>query len=297
MEAVVKTKKYLAVIFGSVICIGGFYFTYRQFYQQNDQMQAAEIIFDDNDEIALSLLQDISQDLFLNDHAIDDDILNQNVSIIEDLVIDIPQHLFAQLDTTIFATPEERQQFFMQQGIDYCNETVVEYEPLFSYNIKQSERYINNQDEHDLLTALYDDDLVLKTLTPMSIRWINQEVGHGIFAEDDLPAGEFIGIYGGVVKDRQLVDSKDYAWAYPEETLEGGRMTLDAKYKGNELRLINDGKDPNCIVKYILGSDGLWHVCYLAFKDIKKGDQLLVSYGPAYWDTRKYGYQELVGKK
>ncbi len=110
-----------------------------------------------------------------------------------------------------------------------------------------------------------------------------------------MPAGGFIGIYGGVVKDRKLVKDRDYAWAYPGKTLEGTRITLDGVEKSNELRFVNDGRDPNCIVKYIIGNDRLWHVCYIAAKDIKKGDQLLISYGPAYWDTRQYKYQELAG--
>ena len=46
-----------------------------------------------------------------------------------------------------------------------------------------------------------------------------------------------------------------------------------------------------------MGHDNLWHVCYTALKDIKKGEQLLISYGPAYWDTRVYKYKELADAK
>lgn len=266
MEACVKYKKYAVMLLSFLAFVVLAYFFNYSFYSQDIQQGIEQVVFDQAG----------------------------NFNLVEDVAVDVPQHLFEQLSQTVFYTPQERKQFFDQLGIDYCNETVIEYEPLFDYDIKVSKQYLTNPDEYDRLTDVYDDDIVLQTLMPMSIRWINEQVGHGVFAEDDLPAGGFIGIYGGVVKDRNLVHDKDYAWAYPQETLQGGRMTLDAKEKGNELRLINDGKDPNCVVKYIPGSDGLWHVCYIAQKDIKKGDQLLISYGPAYWETRKYGYQELA---
>ena len=128
----------------------------------------------------------------------------------------------------------------------------------------------------------------------MFMRWLGEEIGHGVFAEEDLPAGGFIGIYGGIVRERAAVKDRDYTWAYPGLTPEGKRIVLDAAIKGNELRFVNDGRDPNCIMRCIIGKDGFWYVCYLAAKDIKKGEQLLISYGPNYWDTRKYKYQELA---
>jgi len=228
-------------------------------------------------------------------------VIQEKESLIEEEVAqniataaDIEQHSFTSLDKQIFYSPEERRDFFDCIGVHYCNEHIFEYAPVLEIDPKKSNKYLENIAYNDQLSILYGDDIAAKKLMPMSIRWIDPQVGHGIFAEDDVSAGEFVGVYGGQVQDRLLVDSKDYAWAYPGETLQGGRITLDGAIKGNELRLINDGKDPNCGVEYIIGQDNLWHVCYLVLKDIKKGEQLLVSYGPAYWDTRDYKYQELA---
>ncbi len=226
---------------------------------------------------------------------------DQKESLIEDQVVqdvemasDLVQHSFDQLDRKIFCTPEERKLFFDQIGVHYCNEHIFEYAPILDIDPKKSDKYLEGIAHNDQLSILYGDDIATKKLMPMSIRWIDCQVGHGIFAEQDMLTGGFVGVYGGQVQDRLLVDSKDYAWAYPGETLEGGKITLDGAIKGNELRLINDGKDPNCVVEYIIGPDNIWHVCYLALKDIKKGEQLLISYGPAYWDTRSYKYQEFA---
>ena len=210
-------------------------------------------------------------------------------------VVDSSAHSFKPLHKKLFYTPKERKDFFKKIGVEYCNDHIFEYKPILENNAKESEKYLEDKESNDRLSALYGDDIAAKKLMPMSIRWIDSQVGHGVFAEDDLLEGGFVGIYGGQVQDRSLVDSKDYAWSYAGETLEGERITLDGAIKGNELRLINDGKDPNCVVEYIIGKDNLWHVCYLAAKDIKKGEQLLVSYGPAYWETRDYKYKELAG--
>jgi hypothetical protein len=204
------------------------------------------------------------------------------------------QHLFSELSKKVFMTLEERQQFFVEIGVEYLNEIIFDYLPALKINSHMSERYLLDKKTNDDLTKLYGADIATQKLINLSIRWLGEEIGHGVFAEQDLAPGDFIGIYAGVVQEKLLVRDRDYAWSYPGQTLDGGRITLDAAKKGNELRLINDGRDPNCIVKYIIGMDNLWHVCYIAAKNIKKGDQLLISYGDSYWNTRKYKYQELV---
>ncbi|MBP6869350.1 SET domain-containing protein-lysine N-methyltransferase [Candidatus Babeliales bacterium] len=309
-----KIKKHLIVLFGlsALAAACGIYF-----YTKNkgQEFERVDIAMDGDDVTDSSFLLEIpvgEDELIDEPVGLLDELFEQSADILLDLSepqligedevngeLQVPdlessQHLFHPLEKTVFSTPEERLEFFAHQGIEYLNATEVEYAPLLDYNLQESEKYMSEPQEHLRLTDLYDDDITLQSLMPMSIRWLGEEIGHGVFAEDDLPKGGFVGIYGGVVKDRNLVGSKDYAWAYPAETLEGDRISLDAREKGNELRLVNDGKDPNCVVKYILGSDGLWHVCYIAEKNIKKGDQLLVSYGPGYWDTRKYKYQELA---
>jgi SET domain-containing protein len=154
--------------------------------------------------------------------------------------------------------------------------------------------YLDDPAEYEDISSLYKDDVKAQTLVPLSIQWLGDKVGYGIFAEADILEDEFIGLYTGSIQDRSLVDNKDYAWLYPIQTEDGGAVSLDGYSQGNELRFINDGISPNCVVQYVIGHDNLWHVCYVALTDIKKGEQLLISYGPDYWDTRSYKYQELT---
>lgn len=195
----------------------------------------------------------------------------------------------------IYYTPQERKKLFLELGVEYLDTTFIDYEHIFKVDPKQSEIYLRAVDNNKRLTALYGANIAMCSLMPMSIRWLGLDVGYGAFAEDNLPKDGFVGIYAGAVQDRLLISNTDYAWLYPISTLEGRAISLSGAEKGNELRFINDGQDPNCVAKYILGLDNLWHICYIAIKDIKKGDQLLVSYGPAYWNARKNKYQNLAG--
>ncbi|MBP7854805.1 SET domain-containing protein-lysine N-methyltransferase, partial [Candidatus Babeliales bacterium] len=58
------------------------------------------------------------------------------------------------------------------------------------------------------------------------------------------------------------------------------------KYKGNELRFINHSNDPNTQCLDVL-VDNVFYMIYIAIRDIAKDEELTVSYGSGYWDSRK----------
>ena len=202
-------------------------------------------------------------------------------------------HAFKKIEKTYFRTKKEKKQLFKELNVEYLDYTVIDYLPLLKADVKKCSSYRNQESMNELLSQLYADDIASKKIAPLSVRWLGQEIGYGIFAEADLACDDFIGIYTGVVQDRDLVGSKDYTWAYPVRKEDGGKISLDAKFKGNELRFVNHSYNPNSVVRYVLGLDGLWHVCYIASKEIKKGQQVLISYGTAYWESRKYSYKEI----
>ena len=217
---------------------------------------------------------------------------NQNIESHE------PEHFPVYPERDISRTREEILAVFKDLGISYCNKTLITYGPALDRNARNCEKYKQNKEFYDQLSALYADDVAAQKLAPISLRWLGGEIGHGVFAESKIAEGDFIGIYGGAVQDKESVANKDYAWSYPTETIndlpvDGVNLSLDAHYVGNEMRFVNDGINPNCIVRYVIGHDNYWHVCYTALRDIAQEEQLLVSYGKAYWDTRKYKYQAL----
>ena len=203
-------------------------------------------------------------------------------------------HMYKEVEKKVFPTVEDRKELFKELGIEYIDHTIIGYKPLFRMDMKDCERYQEAPYYYDEITETYGKYVQNRYLAPMSLRWLGDDVGYGVFASEDILADGFIGIYTGEVVARQDYMSVDYAWAYPLKTLEGGKIILDAKFKGNEMRFVNDSRTPNCVVKYVLGFDGIWHVCYVASKLIKKGEQILVSYGEGYWKTRQYAYKEMA---
>jgi hypothetical protein len=303
-----RIKSYIICLYFLFLFIIGYSFSFnleksivfnQNFVLQKDILQDIISLDQENECMQNHLIEHINEDqIFLNSYEETSQKFAHGLSVQENKSsfddFNTTQPLFIELSRKIFTTLEERQQFFAEIGIEYLNKTAFDYLPALELDPRKSEKYLANVQQHDFLTKFYGADIAAQRLVPLSIRWLGKNIGHGIFAEEDFFEGEFIGIYGGVVQERVLVKERDYAWAYPGKTLEGGRISLDAAKKGNELRLINDGKDFNCLVKYIIGNDGLWHICYIAAKNIKKNDQLLVSYGKAYWETRKYKYQNLI---
>ncbi len=180
---------------------------------------------------------------------------------------------------------------FTTLGIEYLDETLILSEMARKFDVRTSKRYQENPTVHEELTNRYRDEVERNVLAPMSIQWISSEIGYGVFAEQDIKEGSFIGVYSGVLEDDSLLENFDYAWAYPAKTSEFEfYFSIDAALKGNELRFVNDGIEPNCTAKYLIGKHSCWNICYIALKDIKKGDQLLISYGESYWNNRDCKY-------
>jgi hypothetical protein len=197
------------------------------------------------------------------------------------------------LHNVVYTSNDERKQFFASKGLEYLEHERIVYHGLEQENVYESELFLADPDAYKKLSYLYADHIQQGALAHISIRFIDERVGYGIFAEQDLEQGQFVGIYTGIIENKQNVSDKDYAWAYPS-THDHISLVVDARQHGNELRYVNDHQDPNCNVIYVIGYDKLWHVCYVARRAIKKGEQLFVSYGPSYWKTRDYTYQNLV---
>jgi len=101
-------------------------------------------------------------------------------------------------------------------GLSYESEELKEF--LATKDITQEERYKNEEEEMKRREALYgpyiengfehDDRFYIKLSSP--------EVGYGLFAKTDIPAGSVIGVYGGQltrVLPNGATDT-DYAWSY-----------------------------------------------------------------------------------
>lgn len=125
------------------------------------------------------------------------------------------------------------------------------------------------------------------------IKFINDKVGFGVFADAPIKVGDSISEYTGIlcVEDDSTDERKDLDFAidvgnyYASES--GTALYVDAGKSGNFSRFINHSFVPNvCSISVYNTNDGLWHVMMHANKDIPKDAQLLTNYGIGYWNSR-----------
>jgi SET domain-containing protein len=121
----------------------------------------------------------------------------------------------------------------------------------------------------------------------VSVRYISEEVGHGVFAEETIAAGSYIGEYTGIVRENIRVyfaPLNNYCYEYPVPDRIGRSFVIDAT-QGNFTRFINHSYKPNLNPVYAF-FDGFYHLIFLSIREIHKGEQLCYSYGRHYWVLR-----------
>lgn len=201
------------------------------------------------------------------------------------------------LTKEIYRSKTEILQFFKNQGVIYLERTRIDWTPLYNKNLDDSPYYQANETEFHELCRKFGDCINHCYKAPLYIKKIDDTVGYGVFAAEDIYKGDFIGEYTGVV---QLADKlgesyennsgheTDYTWYYLDELEDGPKLEINGRLEGNEMRFINHSDDSNLDVEHTL-YNGQWVIFFVAARDIRKDEQLLINYGEKYWedDCRK----------
>ena len=186
---------------------------------------------------------------------------------------------------------EQMTELFNQLNLKYI-ERVLYTKECFGYaRLKKTDHSEYNADPayYDEMTEKYGALVRSAYLAPVYVKWCSDEVGYGVFASEDIPAGSLIGEYAGVVALKRFVKNKTWSWRYPSRGDFEGKLkcdlSLDGGIYGNELRFINHSDDLNtCPIEVHDGTT--WVNCYYASKDINKDHEVFVSYGENYWKDR-----------
>lgn len=194
---------------------------------------------------------------------------------------------------------EKNKEIFEKLGVEYLRNTVVINPVINEVDVKHSEQYLKAPNHYDGLEKKYGALIPKGYVAPSTVRFIDDVVGCGLFAEADIEKDQFVGEYTGRIidTDKDLKDSK-YSWDYPIRHDKRGnpiKNSLDAWDAGNELRFVNHDDKPNAEVR-MMPQGGLWHVTYIATRPIKKGDQILTSYGQKYWGGKRKGKKRIFVK-
>jgi hypothetical protein len=136
------------------------------------------------------------------------------------------------------------------------------------------------------LGTLFAEDIERGNHPDLIIKWCDEKIGYGVFAETDLPPFTFIGEYTGAVRKRCRADKKNsYCFDYSIGEGKKSPFIIDAEKQGNITRFINHSNAPNLEPISVL-SGNLMHVILLTRSWIKKGQQLTYDYGEDYWKKR-----------
>ncbi|MBS0622366.1 MAG: SET domain-containing protein-lysine N-methyltransferase [Verrucomicrobia bacterium] len=143
--------------------------------------------------------------------------------------------------------------------------------------------------ERLFLAQLYGHKILAGDVADVEVRFIDDEIGHGLFAARPFPPLTYLGVYTGILKRRDLFARKtnDYCFCYPCGCWSLRPLMIDAQEAGNEMRYINHSLEPNAEALGV-PIDGLVHVLVRTSKAVEAGEQLTFDYGPFYWKKRKH---------
>lgn len=131
---------------------------------------------------------------------------------------------------------------------------------------------------------LYQKELSEGMIADVAIQWIDENLGYGLFALQDMPVNTYIGEYTGLVRrlSHQNGDENEYCLKYPSLI----SSVVDSLAYGNETRFINHSDTPNlqpiCICEH-----NLMHSVFITKVPIQAGTQLTFEYGKNFWKYRQ----------
>lgn len=133
------------------------------------------------------------------------------------------------------------------------------------------------------LGALHAKEIGSHYIADVSIRWIDETIGYGLYAEKNIKAWEYIGEYTGLVRKLNWIlgNINEYCFGYPTSAFSYRKHVIDALKQGNEIRYANHSESPNCEAMGVLFGNIL-HIIVRAIKDIPASTEIVYDYSGSY---------------
>lgn len=138
------------------------------------------------------------------------------------------------------------------------------------------------------LGSRFKKEVIEGTIPNVFIKWIDSNIGYGLFAAKDLPEESYIGHYSGIVRKHAFIldYGNNYVFEYTTRSWTSP-YAIDAKTKGNHTRFINHSdQNPNVFV-VTTPINKIMHTLILSKRKIFQGEQLLQDYGAFFWRHRE----------
>lgn len=142
--------------------------------------------------------------------------------------------------------------------------------------------------ENREMALIFQNEISQSFVADTTIKWINDDLGYGLFANNDFPGETFIGEFTGSIKilNRKHASPNAYCFHYPTRFWSWDYTLIDAQKGGNETRFINHSDRPN-LKPLCLCEKNLLHIVFISNTNIQKGDQLTYNYGQDFWRLRR----------
>jgi len=119
----------------------------------------------------------------------------------------------------------------------------------------------------------------------VAIRYVGKNVGYGVFAKEYIPPYSILNHYGGILKrDKDVATNNDSTFMFTDLK----NFSIDAQRAGNWCRFMNhnpeEDKKTNVLAWEHYSKWGPRIIFTACNRGIKKGAQLLYSYGDSYWE-------------
>ncbi len=146
----------------------------------------------------------------------------------------------------------------------------------------------NKLDRKQKWLGVYFSKEIISCVYPeFSIRFINEIIGYGVFAEKEILANTYIGEYTGDLRKRTFWEDKKnkYLFEYYLGELMTSKYLIDAQERGNHTRFINHSDYPN-VEPIAVIAEGILRIIFFSKRKIAPGEQLCYDYGEGYWNSR-----------
>lgn len=182
---------------------------------------------------------------------------------------------------------DESENFKYLDHLCYTSHPIFENETIL-YDILCQSQKAKSKDkippEKTWMGIYFDKEIQQGLMPPVSIRFIDKEVGFGVFVEQRIPPCSFVGEYTGVIQEKKRKHTKDKMYCVRYTAWDMGRrnFVIDAERIGNFSRFINHSSNPNLSLQSVYWR-GLPRMIFIALKEISEGTQLTFDYGTFFW--------------
>lgn len=130
----------------------------------------------------------------------------------------------------------------------------------------------------------FSNEIQTEIYPKISIRFIDEEVGFGAFAEQRILPCTFVGEYTGIIqrKKKKELEENVHCVRYTIWGRGKDKFVINAEEAGNFTRFINHSAKPNLTLLSVY-LRGLPRMIFVSLREISTGEQLTFDYGPIFW--------------